>query len=292
MNDVLFLGNGINAFSTGYDWNQLISHLSESLGVASYLHIQNAPFPLTYEELFFKSIKKSHHKESKMKRIIADETLKFAPNEIHEMVMDSNINEIITSNYDYNLQRVVTAQPDKLKNDGTIREVKYSLFRHHNLKDKKIWHMHGEVNSPQSIILGYEQYVGNLQRMRNYVVNGTGAFYKAFKKEALIRRLKNVKTIDSWLDLFFLKNIHLVGIRLDFEETDLWWLLTFRARLKYYQRDKQVKNKIYYYVPSQYERRSETKLALMRSIGVEVRSIDQTHNIGYYSKIIKAIDNS
>ncbi len=291
MDDVLFLGNGINAFSTGYDWNQLITQLSSSLGVNSHLHIQNAPFPLTYEELFFKSIKKSHHRESKMKKIIADETLKFAPNAIHESVMESKINNIITSNYDYNLQRVLTNAPKKLTNQGLVKEVKYSLFRHHELEGKKIWHMHGEVNSPESIILGYEQYVGNLQRMRNYVVNGTGTFYKGYKKEALIRRLKKLKAIYSWVDLFFVKNIHLIGIRLDFEETDLWWLLTFRARLKYYQQNKEIKNKIFYYVPAQYERRSETKLALMKSIGVEVCVVDQAHNLGYYTKIIDKISN-
>lgn len=292
MDDVLFLGNGINAFSTGYDWNQLITKLSTQLGVDSYLHIQNAPFPLTYEELFFKSIKKEHHNESKMKKIIADETLNFNPNEVHRKIMNSGINEIITSNYDYNLQKVITSELKTLTNKGIVKEKKYSLFRYQEFGGKKIWHMHGEVNNPQSIILGYEQYVGNLQRMRNYVVNGTGSFYKGYKKGPLIRRLANLNTIYSWLDLFFIKNIHLIGMRLDFEETDLWWLLTFRARLKYYQRSPEIRNKIYYYVPEQYESRSSTKLALMKSIGIEVRVIDQAHNTRYYSSIIDQIENS
>lgn len=35
----------------------------------------------------------------------------------------------------------------------------------------------------------------------------------------------------SWIELFFNADIHILGLQLDFIETDLWWLLNKRARL-------------------------------------------------------------
>jgi hypothetical protein len=36
----------------------------------------------------------------------------------------------------------------------------------------------------------------------------------------------------SWLDVFFRDDIHIVGLGLDYTEIDLWWALTYKARLK------------------------------------------------------------
>ena len=42
------------------------------------------------------------------------------------------------------------------------------------------------------------------------------------------------------MNLFFTHDIYIVGLRLDTNEIDLWWLLTYRAYL-YYSNDSQLK---------------------------------------------------
>ena len=58
----------------------------------------------------------------------------------------------------------------------------------------------------------------------------------------------------TWMDTFFFSDVHIIGLGLDFQEIDLWWLLNKRYRYiktahtfpsKY--RDLSINNHIYYY---------------------------------------------
>jgi hypothetical protein len=52
----------------------------------------------------------------------------------------------------------------------------------------------------------------------------------------------------SWAELFFNSNVHILGLSLDYSETDLWWILTKRARILSEEKTSSlVQNKIFYY---------------------------------------------
>ncbi|KIC84482.1 hypothetical protein RR51_00920 [Pseudomonas sp. C5pp] len=51
-------------------------------------------------------------------------------------------------------------------------ESRYSLFRRYQAGTKDVWHVHGDSAKPSSMVLGYDQYAGSLQKIRNYVTEG------------------------------------------------------------------------------------------------------------------------
>jgi hypothetical protein len=163
--------------------------------------------------------------------------------------------------------------------------------------NKKFWHLHGDIQNIGSINLGYEHYCGQLQKMREYV---TGTYKcskeelnKKFEKALLKRQYLNSPNGYSWLDLFFKDNItiKIIGLRLDFEEIDLWWLLTYRAKILYKGKsaDHTPKNNfIKYYVPKKYTIGDfEKKRAFMEKLAIEVVAIDLPESADFYLAALK-----
>jgi hypothetical protein len=174
-----------------------------------------------------------------------------------------------------------------VKNSGKIRESKYSIFRHNRINGTRVWHIHGECNVPGSITLGYEHYSGQLQQMRNYVVSGTNYRKKSNQKPLSSRIKTNEIFHESWIDLFFTRDIHIIGLALDFVETDIWWLLTYRARLLKNKRHK-IANKIYYYIPEKYVENSKHKIELLNSVKISIVP-NQKKGEPYYREIIESV---
>jgi hypothetical protein len=181
------------------------------------------------------------------------------------------------------------------KNEGLVNESLYSVFRKYLVNGITFWHPHGDCHNPSSINLGYEHYGGQLQKMRNYVTAIPDYKTKKIAQEPLFQRLKNksgLKQIQSWIDLFFTMDIHIIGLTLDFVETDLWWLITYRARQQKYKHDYPLNNKIYYYIPKAYMVESKMfKIKLLEASGIKIVSIDLKHGMEYYEKIVSIISS-
>ena len=206
---VLLIGNGINNISQEYTWGDLIDNLIDFIGAAGQIQTNNKPFPLLYEEIFVEAVKNRGFTESEIKDYIGKEVLKLKSNELHKGFLNTGAQNILTTNYDFTFEDILTLNSKGLKNNGVVKESLYSIFRHYEVGQKKIWHIHGDANYSNSITLGYEHYSGYLQQMRNYVVTGTGTTYKNLKLDSLTKRLKKNKLDDnhSWLDFFFTKDI-------------------------------------------------------------------------------------
>ncbi len=290
----LFLGNDVHSVSGGYSWQKLIEDLIEFVEAEDSITPTKSHFPLLYEEIRAYSVNGGKQTESAIKEFIALKVKGLEGNDIHERLLKLPFEHYLTTNYDFALEKKANLEVKKLVNDGKVGEKRYSLFRNYKFKSKRLWHIHGEAKSAQTIALGFEQYSGYLQQMRNYVVSGTRGSYKNFKKAALIERLgKGEREINSWVDLFFLRDIHVVGFSYDLAEIHLWWLLTFRARRgrEFWDKKLKLKNRIIYYVPSYYDLESDTKIRFLRSLDVEVCKIDaeEGRKREYYEAVLDEI---
>jgi hypothetical protein len=255
--------------------------------------MEDKPFPMLYEEIFVEAVKNRRFKESDIKNFFAREVSNLEPNDVHRLIVEAGAENIFTTNYDLTLEKLFIQTPGDLKNNGVIKESTFSLFRHYKINKTNFWHIHGDANISCSITLGYEHYSGYLQQMRNYVANGTGTAYK-IKFDPLIRRLRNKNfTSSSWVDLFFTQDIYIIGLTMDFIEIHLWWLLTFRQRLKLIKQVP-VKNNIVYFYPDVLGKKIQNKLDLLRSIGVTPFSISYSDNnkMKYYQTILKKIGSN
>lgn len=289
-NIALLVGNDINNLSPGISWADLLTKITDFCGVSGRIDIhEKKPFPLLYEEIFLSALRHRRIEEKDLKTFIARQVSTISQNEIHESIRAMQPAHVMTTNYEYALQGAVPA-----KNTGVVAETLYSIFRKNEMDETTYWHLHGESNYPISINLGYEHYCGQLQNMRNYVVNGTSYQSKQVQKEALEKRLEKggILEIQSWIDLFFTRDVHIFGMGLDFVETDLWWLLTYRARSKFYKNTIQVKNKIYYYIPEDYVVSSQYKLDLFKANNVEVIPLPKSTKLDYYRAVIGRVQSA
>ena len=285
---VLLIGNGINNIQSDNSWGNLIRDIVAFIGAAGQIDVKDKPFPLLYEEIMVESVKNARKSEREVKEYIADALGIFERNPIHRRIVSQFDGDVLTANYDYTMENAMM-EINLKKTAGTIiNESRYSLFRKATFNDRAIWHIHGESNVPNSITLGYVQYAGYLQQIRSYVVTGTGDSYKEFKFDPLMARLDNGTTQnDSWVDSFFTKDVHIVGLTLDFVEMDLWWLLTYRARCMYAKK-LPISNRITYYFPDKYAPKIKGKLDLLRSGGVIPYSFpySQDKKEDYYNAVL------
>ncbi len=289
-NYAVLVGNDINNVNPGNSWSDLLAELTSYLSILVDFHPEK-PFPLAYEEIYFKAIKKGVYTESDIKKFVAKHVGNIKPSFIHEAIVGLDVDDIITTNYDLSLESAMTKNISRLTNSGFIAERKYNIFRNHKIDSKKFWHIHGSANTHLSITLGYEHYSGYLQQMRNYVVSGTKDTYKKKSFLPLTKLFKENKIENhSWIDLFFTKDIHVLGLSLDFNETDLWWLLTFREKSKYTDH-LDINNQIYYYIPEECISTSKSKIDMLKAVGVSIVPVNG-HSISkgdYYRNVINTI---
>lgn len=291
MQSALLIGNDINSLSPGYAWETLLKELIGFVGGKGKIKSSGEQFPLLYEEIWAYAEINRTKSEFEIKEFISKKVQKIKPNVIHEKLAHLPVDEILTTNYEFTLEKPVINKASRLKNSGAVSEQKYSLFRQFEFTGKRFWHIHGDANHPQSIALGYEQYSGYLQNMRNYMVSGTKDTYKSIRLESLIKRLKaRDHSIYSWIDLFFSHDIHILGLGLDFVEIHLWWLLTYRARaLNGHKLPR--RNRIYYYYPTSREKTDKTKHRFLRAYGVTLRGVDDNNGKNhYYINVIEKIE--
>jgi hypothetical protein len=282
---VLLVGNDINNISKGQSWKDLLQEILTFCHTECVQLDDKKPFPLLYEEIFLTAIRQSHIKEKELKAFIASKVGDIAPNELHGLIRDLQPEHILTTNYEYTLEGGAPAERSSL-----VSERSFSIFRRYTQNGTNFWHIHGDCQNPMSINLGFEHYGGQLQQMRNYVVSGTTYTTKFAPKLPLLRRIKQGPLKEhSWLDLFFTRDIHIFGLSLDFVETDLWWLLTYRARQKFQHNTIQVPNKLYYYIPDEFVKASGFKLDMLTANDVQIVSISAKSKLAYYKEVLARI---
>lgn len=290
-NTVFLIGNDINNATASYSWENLLKELTKHAGLKTLPNMLNKPFPLVYEEIILKSLAAGKTQENDLKKFIASKVRLLQPNTIHQAIADTGVRHIFTTNYDQTLENAFDNSVKKMNNTGCVKEISFSLFRKNSIDKTNFWHIHGSAAQPQSITLGFEHYGGYLQHMRNYVVAGTKDTYKDIRFSSLELRIKKNKiTHSSWVDFFFTHDIEIFGLNLDVVEVHLWWLLTYRARMKATNK-LTITNRIRYFYPQKYEDSSRYKLELLKACGVEPVALTMTNDdrIGYYEKVLKKI---
>ena len=286
-NPVLLVGNDINNISKGQSWKELLQDIISFCLPEGCVQVDDRkPFPLLYEEIFLTAIRQMHIDEIDLKSFIAEKTLAITSNEIHAEIRSLSPSHMLTTNYEFTLEGIMPDQHDSL-----ITERVFSIFRKYKIGNTNYWHIHGDCLNPLSINLGFEHYGGQLQQMRNYVVSGTTYSSPQAPKLSLVRRIQMHEQLkdDSWLDLFFTRDIHIFGLSLDFVETDLWWLLTYRARQKFQKNSIPVKNALYYYIPTEFVKGAKFKLDMLAANDVKVIDIAAADKVAYYREVIHRI---
>ncbi len=330
---VVFLGNGINLLSKNYSWKDLMKDLIKFVGGGNVIKVGTKPFPLLYEELLLYGKANKAITEQSLKEKVKELLSKLRYNKYHGKIFDLGVSDIITTNYDYNLEKSQVFDVKKGIKHFETDESKYSLLRHKEFyidnSTFRIWHIHGEEDKLDSILLGNEQYSGYLQRIRNYFFDGVSYEHEEFT--SLKSRLTNgVNSLlknkvsnlnDLWVDHFFKKDVYILGFEFYFTEIHLWWILNYWARLKNGLVRKKIEksaitNDIYYIykeytVPRNKKGQSElerckkelemyksgimdqkSKLGLFKSYGIILKPIKANSWEKFYDKALRFIEEN
>lgn len=257
MRNTLFIGNGLNrTLDSKIEWGNLLKDIAREKGVSDDDN-HKISFPLEFELMVNKILMKPLKPDMDPSDKIYRELKEKIANRIRGVKLPKQngaphykftalpVACIITTNYDYLLEESLDAEFKRT--DSKPNNTKYNLNSKLEVAGKDICHIHGELDYPESICLGYEHYSGMLQNLRNRLE-------KKIKKKngihAISFALSNDVSTNIWTERFFTDNIYIVGFGLDRCEIDIWWLITYRALMYYSNLDGMkdlISNKIIFY---------------------------------------------
>lgn len=304
-NKTILLGNSVNLLSNNNNrsYEELILNLCKKYSCDKHsLEYKdlNKPLPLLYEEILHTAIKCKHNKDV-IKNIKADlikELNQIGINDYHKEYMELGIKNIFTSNYDYNLEKSISEKP---KNENILPETKFSLFRRKKINNSYIWHIHGEIDNENSLVLGYDNYVSYLSEMKKYSSSKSVTHKDIIRSPYYYNNFDmNFDKIDgkikySWVDLFLRDDVHIVGLKLDYSEIDLWWLIANKGYKKLI--NPQTKNRygetiVHYFKENNNSNSDRAKISMLKSFGADIRIYNIKKNDDYkfnHDKILKEI---
>ena len=267
MNNTLLFGNGLNLLSENpLSWDSLLKKLE----VGNKTISSETPNTMKYEKIFLDrhsyQSDKSKDEEFAIKEQIAELMKEQRGNKYYSEIIELGFDNYLTTNYDNAFCDTYGGEQSNESTEGIYSIRRYLTLDSKNRRSTKLWHIHGEVAHPKSIMLGLDHYCGSISKIDSYIKGNYEFSVKSKKRKVKPMTEKlNESIFDqvSWVELFFNSNVHILGLSLDYSETDLRWVLNKRARLM--QRSK-IQNKIFYY-DSNIE---DSKKSLLESMGVTV----------------------
>lgn len=233
---VLLLGNGLT-YGTGLPWYKLIQQVARvDVDVHQYerknkegkvvgFHVPNTVLTMATSET---DDTRRHNKYGQ-----AFENADYTPNKWLKKLLEMPFDAVLTTNYTCELETALlseyqTFKPEKKRKyayqTGNVSDAKYLIHTFNRIWDNNpdIWHIHGELRRPSSIILSHDEYARLICRILNYNEDRGRKYDK--DREGL--------AFESWIDYFLLGNVYTLGLSFDFSDIDLWWLLGRRLREK------------------------------------------------------------
>lgn len=309
--DLLFIGNGLNRVSADMSWAAVLRELvprraagapdtvSAALPARFVDSLAAKPFTLAFEELCFLTAEHGladdgapvGDLEATLKRRVAENIGSLPHNDLHVQAMATVADaaarapqHIITTNYDYNLELGGQAASGLDFGASDTDETKYSLRRRRRATasgggEVNVWHIHGEVDAPRTLMLSHDHYVRYINRMRRHVPaepgdegdNGPGASGSRQRDEPPL----------TWVSLFLTGNVHVVGFGFDYTEIELWWLLSLKRREAL--QGKRVGSTTYYPAVAPDSDYTKAREQILASYGVQIDGVyrSDTHEAGY-----------
>ncbi len=241
---ILLVGNGPNRLESRVgspSWDELMRDLASKTGHRAF-NPGRKPLPLAFEEVLARAAQQSGLEEGDLKARVAEVARRVQPNWLHELLLGLPVSDILTTNYDYSL--TAGSSPADAIIPGST-ETKYSLFRTQQGQGKRVWHMHGEAAAADTLLLGHGHYVRYSGRIQEYLRPSTRGLPEPHEWKAssavspLAAGVEEYEDLEpsslgyarySWVDLFLTRETHIIGLRMDFSEIIIWWLLAVRAR--------------------------------------------------------------
>lgn len=191
---------------------------------------------------------------------------------------------VLTTNYTYEVEAVMLGRSrfGRDERERALACMDGSVMRRDNLHfcyimerpdlpPLPVWHIHGDLGRPDSMILSYYSYARTISRLQKYNRKLKNAFQEAVEAGRMVTPL-------SWTDWFILGDVYSVGFGYDFSEFDLWWAAERKAR-----ENADVGSLIAY---QDRQEKSDPVCALLTSVGAEVRRIREYEDYNEFYRLV------
>lgn len=244
----LVIGNGLNqCLEGGLPWGNLLEQIATRFDVDV---CKDIPMPLEFERLINVYLRNNSNDAkdiyNRIKRDVADRVLSVVlpANAVHNKITKLNLSNIITTNYDLLMEQAFNPSFSPIK---ITRSAKYLASSVGNSNGINFYHAHGCATAPSTICLGYEHYMGMIEKIRNEINKAPKELGKR-RIEAVLEG--SIPPNNTWMEQFYTTNVGIIGFGLYECESDFWWLLTHRASLYFADatgRHSHIRNHISYY---------------------------------------------
>lgn len=238
--NVILLGNSLNLLEApGKSWEEIVSECERAFGEIDpeiKQTVESIPLVFRMSRFFNKwqsntasenadsENTKDNEKEGKEAfNRLCRRISKFPPTEMH-VKLRNLIKEwdIITTNYDYAIESSMRIDCSSWKAfEGEFRDLmhrrEFAVLNNLTRCHERVWHIHGEANEPESIVIDNDGYSKALAALKLHGLNKC-----------------------TWLSKFMESNVHILGLELRPDEKLLWH--AFQMRL-----ENSSKNTVYYY---------------------------------------------
>lgn len=279
---ILLAGNGINK-AQEISWGKMLNYIQNKCILNKELRINALDTKVSPSFIFEYICHNTDGGENEVRKNIKD----YVADKSNFIKKIWKIyNTVLTTNFDDNLN---ISKKKELENKQVLK-LRFEFDK--DSEKKKIFYIHGYYDKPETICLGFKQYVNNLKLIENYAVQ-----YYPLKKEFWENHIQN-----AWIDFFFRDNItiDILGLRLASDEIDIWWVLNYRKELLKLGK---IKNNTINYFDLSAEsfkdneakkKELKDKKALMESMEIYVCEISETtdYDSDYYSLCLKKINSN
>ena len=293
--NVLLVGNGINRSFDAASWEELICNaLSRNKSHYAYDDIKEMPATMQIVIATAKKLGNCQEKNSVKKeaQIIAEDLrakeLKNEQVKLLEQILELPVNAILNTNYSNEFELFTTGSATMHSFRSCQRRTKavngvdeqFRLFQFSSLgakySEKTLWHIHGDISKPSSMIVGHYYYGKLLKHIEDRAV--------CCKRNHAIAMRKGIPfKPESWVDYFLIGDIYILGFGMYLAEQDLWWLLSFKERHF-------PETKVFFYQSERNMNKDVKKL--LSAYGVNLITEIDLHNkdyIQYYRDALESI---
>lgn len=280
---VLLLGNGILRLRGGVSWEALLERIAVNDDIPDEV-LREIPLAMRVEALCGADVE-----GARLRAAGEFEPIDACITDTLRQLLSLPWDCVLTTNYTYEAEGVLLNRNRFGREDRRrmLACMDGSVLRRDNLHfcyimerpglpPLPVWHIHGDLGRPESMILSYYSYAKAISRLQKYNRKLKNAFQDAVEARRTIAPL-------SWSDWFILGDVYSVGFGYDFSEFDLWWAAERKAR------ENAAVGRLIAYQDRQ--EKSDPVCALLKSIGAEVvRVRDYEDYAQFYSIVIDDIE--
>ena len=283
---LLFTGNGINRCFDGNSWENVINTYNVNKNI-TYDEIKILPFSL---QIVLATQDNVHETMKKIAQNMTEFEYSPEETEMYNSLLSLPFGDIITTNYTYELENILSG---KYKGTTRNRWLKFTktmtkdknddktnwLYRYSDVCNKRIWHIHGELSKPSHMIMGHYYYNKLSACIQSYIPELIRRYSYSKNSKAEFKPL-------SWVDLFMLSDVYMLGFGMDMSEADIWYLVCCKKR-------NFSDTNIFFYTPERNDHKALPKAnkMLMESYGIKIiqDNIPDDNYKEYYKKCINKL---